>query len=81
MDFIRGKRKPILKNGWFVVRRPGASGLSDGVTWETAQSQEEIYFNKAGPWCATESVYRSNYGSQNLVKSLSRLLCELIKRR
>ncbi|KAF9650942.1 hypothetical protein BDM02DRAFT_1001795 [Thelephora ganbajun] len=80
LDFVRGKRNPILKNGWFVVKRPDTPGLLSGITWEAAQSQEEKYFSTTQPWC-TASMYRSNYGSQNLVGSLSVLLCEVIKRR
>ena len=81
LDFVRGKRDPILKNGWFVVKRPDTPGLLNGVTWEEAQSQEEMWFSKTGPWCTADLRYRSNYGSQNLVRSLSVLLCEVIKRR
>lgn len=81
MDFVRRKRNPVLKNGWFVVKRPDALGLSSGVTWEAAQSEEEIYFSTNKPWCEAGLMYRSNYGSQNLVRSLSTLLCELIRRR
>lgn len=81
MDFVRGKRAPILKNGWFVVKRPDTLGLLGGVTWDDAQRQEEHYFSTAEPWCAAGLLYRSNYGSQNLVSSLSVLLCELIRRR
>ena len=76
-----GKRKPILKNGWFVVKRPDALKLSGGITWEDAQSEEDKYFSTNLPWCTADLSYRSNYGSQNLVKSLGTRLCEVIKRR
>ena len=81
LDFVRGKRKPILKNGWFVVKRPDTPGLLSGITWEAAQSEEEKYFSTARPWHTAGPMYHSSYGSQNLVRSLSALLCELIKRR
>ena len=55
--------------------------LLSGITWEAAQRLEEDYFSTAEPWCSVEPVYCSNYGSQNLVRSLSTLLCDLIKRR
>lgn len=76
---MRGKRNPILKNGWFVVKRPDTPGLLSGVGWEDAQSQEEAYFSTGRPWCTAELKYRSNYGSQNLVNSLSELFCEAIR--
>jgi hypothetical protein len=64
-----------------VVKRPDAQGILDGITWEAAQSEEETFFSTARPWCAVELRYRFNYGSQRLVRSLSTLLCEVIKRR
>jgi len=78
---VRGRRNPILKNGWFVVKRPETPDLLRGITWEEAQKEEETYFSTKKPWCRAELMYRSNYGSQSLVRSLSVLLCELIKRR
>lgn len=81
LDFPRGKHNPVLKHGWFVLKRPDAPALSGGITREEAQRQEEVYFSTAQPWCAVEPRYRSNYGGQSLVRSLSKLLCEVIKRR
>lgn len=81
LDFVRGKRNPILKHGWYVVKRPDEPGLLSGTTWKDSQSQEKDYFATAKPWCTAELKYRSKYGSQNLVNSLSVLLCEVIKRR
>ena len=64
-----------------MVKRPETPELLSGITWEEEQKAEETYFNTKQPWCTAELMYRSNYGSQNLVRSLSVLLCELIKRR
>jgi len=49
LDFVRGKRNPILENGWFVVKRPDTLEIFSGVTWEAAQSQEEKYFSTSWP--------------------------------
>ena len=77
LDFPRGKRKPILQNGWYVLKRPDAPGLLSGISREAAQGQEEVYFSTTPPWNAAGLAYRSNYGSQNIVRSG---FCQTLKR-
>lgn len=79
LRFIKGEAEH-LANGWFAVKQPATADLRQGVTWEEAREQENLFFSTATPW-STERDYRHRFGTRNLTGSLSDILSDLIRRR
>ncbi|KAI0820963.1 P-loop containing nucleoside triphosphate hydrolase protein [Irpex lacteus] len=78
--FITNEYKP-LANGWFSVKQPDSQAVAEGITWEEARSQEELFFAQVQPWSSLDVGTRQQLGTANLTERLSDILSELIVKR
>ena len=78
--FITNEHKP-LANGWFSVKQPDSQDVAEGITWEEARSQEELFFVQIQPWASLDAGVRDQLGTRNLTERLSQILSELIAKR
>ncbi|KDQ60443.1 hypothetical protein JAAARDRAFT_125646, partial [Jaapia argillacea MUCL 33604] len=78
LDVIEG-RKDRLHHGYFCTRQPDDAERDEGISRADARSAEARFFAETSPWSA--STHQTRFGTDNLVKSLSKLLTQLISDR
>ncbi|KAI0343435.1 hypothetical protein BDW22DRAFT_1170105 [Trametopsis cervina] len=80
ISFITNEVKP-LDNGWFSVKQPDTQAVQEGITWEEARAQEDIFFLQTSPWAGLDAGLRQQLGTANLTERLSAILSRLIAKR
>ena len=74
LNILKGKSYQ-LTHGYFVTRLPSTKETDS--TWEQVREREEKFFQSHKRWNHLDQ-WRSRFGHQNLVRTLSDLLCERI---
>ncbi|KAI0343433.1 hypothetical protein BDW22DRAFT_1355868 [Trametopsis cervina] len=80
VKFMKNEVKP-LENGWFSVKQPDTQAIQEGITWEEAREQEEVFFLKTSPWADLNGELKLQLGTANLTERLSVILSALIAKR
>lgn len=80
LSFIRNEKEQ-LANGWYAVKQPGSQAIEQGITWEQAREQEDIFFATESGWCDLDPIYKKYLRTSNLVSRLSEILSDLISKR
>ncbi|KAJ3722601.1 P-loop containing nucleoside triphosphate hydrolase protein [Lentinula raphanica] len=78
LDVIDGRRHPLVL-GYYCTLQPNDDQRSAGIEHSTAREGETKFFETTAPWC--QSTNPSNFGTHNLVSTLSKLLVQVIDRR
>ncbi len=63
------------------MKQPDSQAVAEGITWEEARSQEELFFAQVQPWSSLDVGTRQQLGTANLTERLSDILSELIAKR
>ncbi|KAI1791428.1 P-loop containing nucleoside triphosphate hydrolase protein [Ganoderma leucocontextum] len=76
LEVLEGRRHP-LRHGYYCTRQPDDDERSRGITAAEARAAEVAFFHTTAPWAS--STQRDRFGTAGLVKSISKLLTQIIQ--
>ncbi|KAI0820111.1 P-loop containing nucleoside triphosphate hydrolase protein [Trametes gibbosa] len=76
LDVLEG-RKHTLLHGYYCTRQPDDEERIRGVEGAAAREAEKTFFARTQPWAG--SVHQGRFGTANLVRSISKLLTQIIR--
>lgn len=80
LSFVRGETE-VLQKGWFCVKQPSPTELSEKLTWKEARRREETFFTTKEPWSFQDVSTKNRFGTARLTNQLSDILSKLISDR
>jgi hypothetical protein len=78
LDILEGRTHP-LKHGYYCTRQPDDEERDAEITTAEARAAEATFFAHNAPW--SNSLHHQRLGIDNLVKTLSTLLIQVINER
>ena len=76
LEVLEGRRHPLY-HGYYCTRQPDDDERSKGISAAEARTAEAAFFQATAPWAS--STQRERFGTLNLVKSISKLLTQIIQ--